>query len=41
MLGTWERINIAAYMLWIIVFAILLLERNNKSATSKKISLLT
>ena len=36
-LGTWERINIAAYMLWIIVFAILLLKRNNKPATSKKI----
>lgn len=29
--GTWERINIGAYMLWVIVFAILLLERNNKS----------
>ena len=29
--GTWERINIGAYMLWVIVFAIILLERNNKS----------
>ena len=26
--GTWERINIGAYMLWVIVFAILLLRRN-------------
>jgi len=30
--GTWERINIGAYMLWIIVFAIILLKRNNKPA---------
>ena len=30
--GTWERINIGAYMLWIIVFAIMLLKRNNKPA---------
>jgi len=30
--GTWERINIGAYMLWIIVFAIMLLIRNNKPA---------
>ena len=29
--GTWERINIGAYMLWVIVFAIILLKRNNKS----------
>ena len=27
-LGTWERINIAAYMVWVIVFALLLLKRN-------------
>ena len=26
--GTWERINIGAYMLWVIVFAIELLRRN-------------
>lgn len=30
--GIWERINIGAYMLWVIVFAILLLGRNNKPA---------
>jgi hypothetical protein len=30
--GIWERINIGAYMLWVIVFAMLLLGRNNKSA---------
>jgi hypothetical protein len=30
--GNWERINIGAYMLWIIVFAIMLLRRNNKPA---------
>lgn len=29
--GTWERINIGAYMLWVIVFAIILLKRTNKS----------
>src|SRR4030095_13753386 len=28
--GTWERVNIGAYMLWVIVFAIMLLRRNNK-----------
>lgn len=28
-IGIWERINIAAYMLWVIVFAILLIKRNN------------
>jgi len=30
-LGIWERINIGAYMLWVIVFAIMLLRRNNKA----------
>jgi hypothetical protein len=30
--GIWERVNIAAYMLWVIVFAILLLRKNKKSA---------
>jgi hypothetical protein len=30
--GIWERINIGAYMLWVIVFAIMLLKRNNKPA---------
>ena len=29
-LGIWERINIGAYMLWVIVFAFLLLKKNNK-----------
>jgi hypothetical protein len=29
-LGTWERINIAAYMFWVIVFAILLIRKDNK-----------
>ena len=29
--GIWERINIGAYMIWVIVFVILLLKRNNKS----------
>jgi len=28
--GTWERINIGAYMLWVIVFAMILLNRNKK-----------
>ena len=31
-LGIWERINMAAYMLWVIVFAIKLLKRNTKPA---------
>jgi Protein of unknown function (DUF998) len=30
--GIWERINIAAYMLWVVVFAILLLKRNRKAS---------
>ena len=30
--GIWERINIGAYMLWVIVFAIMLMRRNNKPA---------
>jgi len=33
-IGTWERINIGAYMLWVIVFAIMLLKRNNKMLNS-------
>lgn len=28
-IGIWERINIGSYMIWIIVFAIMLLKRNN------------
>ena len=32
-LGIWERINIGAYMLWVIVFAIMLLKRNRRSVT--------
>lgn len=31
-LGIWERINIGAYMFWVIVYAILLIKRNNKIA---------
>ena len=30
--GIWERINIGAYMLWVVVFAIMLLRRNNNSS---------
>ncbi len=30
--GIWERINIGAYMVWVIVFAIMLMRRNNKPA---------
>ena len=30
--GIWERVNIGAYMLWVIVFAILLLRRNKMPA---------
>jgi len=29
-LGTWERVNIMAYMVWVVVFAKLLLKRNIK-----------
>lgn len=29
-IGIWERINICAYMLWVIVFALKLLKRNSK-----------
>jgi hypothetical protein len=29
-IGIWERINICAYMVWVIVFALKLLKRNNK-----------
>ena len=29
-LGTWERINIGAYMIWVVAFAIMLMRRNNK-----------
>ena len=29
-IGIWERINMGAYMLWVIVFAVMLLERNKK-----------
>jgi hypothetical protein len=33
--GTWERINIGAYMIWVIVFAIMLLKRNKSLSYSK------
>ena len=29
--GIWERINISAYMVWVIAFSIMLLSRDNKS----------
>jgi hypothetical protein len=29
-IGTWERINIGAYMLWVVVFAMQLMKRNYK-----------
>ena len=29
-IGIWERVNMGAYMLWVVVFAILLLQRENK-----------
>ena len=29
-IGIWERVNMGAYMLWVVVFAILLLQRANK-----------
>jgi hypothetical protein len=32
-IGIWERINIGAYMIWIIVFASILLRRNSRSFT--------
>jgi len=31
-LGTWERVNIGAYMLWVIVFSNLLMRRNIATA---------
>lgn len=31
-LGIWERVNIGAYMIWVIVFAAMLLRRNGKIA---------
>ncbi|HZI53228.1 MAG TPA: DUF998 domain-containing protein [Chitinophagaceae bacterium] len=34
-IGLWERINIAAFMIWILVFAIFLLQREKRSALSK------
>jgi hypothetical protein len=39
-IGTWERINIGAYMLWVIVFAAMLLKKNNKvfNTTNKSYS---
>jgi hypothetical protein len=33
-LGIWERINIAAYMIWVVVFAIMLIRRNEKSVSN-------
>ena len=32
-IGTWERINIGAYMIWVIVFSTILLKINSRSVT--------
>ena len=32
--GIWERVNIGAYMLWTILFAVMLVRRNNKPGLS-------
>jgi hypothetical protein len=34
LIGVWERINIGIYMIWVIVFASLLLRRENKAAST-------
>jgi hypothetical membrane protein len=33
MIGVWERINIAAFMLWMVLFALQLLQRNRSTAS--------
>lgn len=35
-MGVWERISIAAYMIWVIVFAIMLLQKEKTSEPQKK-----
>lgn len=35
-LGIWERINIGAYMIWVIVFASMLMNRNSNSVSKLK-----
>ena len=35
-IGIWERVNMGAYMLWVVVFAILLLQRENKRSVINK-----
>lgn len=30
-MGVWERISIAAYMVWVVVFAVILLRRNRET----------
>jgi amino acid transporter len=35
-LGTWERINIGAFMIWVIVFANVLLHRKNVTDSFKQ-----
>jgi hypothetical protein len=32
-IGVWERINIGVYMLWVVVLVMMLLRRENKSAS--------
>lgn len=36
LVGIWERINIGAYMLWVVVFALLLMQKNDKPANVVK-----
>ena len=36
-LGIWERINIGAYMIWVIVFALMLMKRNNETVNDSQI----
>lgn len=35
--GTWERTNIAAYMIWVMVFTIMLVSRNNQGFKYRQI----
>jgi hypothetical protein len=35
--GVWERISIAAYMLWVILFAVALLLREGRARSSSRV----
>lgn len=35
MIGVWERINIGVFMLWMVVFAVVLLRYSNRTSTGK------